>query len=166
MVRQFEIFSPKLPDKPAAFCKESLMLFRSLRYALLAAFAGMMLVVFTGAAPAKANCDRNIGCYGALSAGLWRDNNGAAHVRSAAVWNYPDIVSAGNAAIEQCGNRGYNCKIVGTFSKGNCGFISVGNTRNGVSWGTSATPQEAMNQCAKGIYNCRIPQGGCTAAPN
>lgn len=106
------------------------------------------------------------GSWGALAAGLWNDSSGAAHVASGAAWNYPTISAASDAAMAQCKSYGgQNCSIVGTFSNGGCGYITVGTGNGATRWGIGPTAADATNQCTAGGFTCRPPVGGCTTPP-
>ena len=102
--------------------------------------------------------------WGAVAAALWRDSSGTAHVRSGYAANYPTEEAARNAALSKCeeGAAG-NCRIVGTFHNGGCGYIAVGNSSRGVSWGAGATAAAAESECRQGgEYDCNRAIGGCT----
>lgn len=103
------------------------------------------------------------GSYGAAAASLYRDSRGVAHVATGISWDFRTLAEASAAAIKQCkGQGGTNCRVVDTFSNGGCGYIATGASRTAAAWATGATPQEALNKCRQGGYNCKQPVGGCT----
>ncbi|MGO9133241.1 MAG: DUF4189 domain-containing protein [Methylovirgula sp.] len=121
----------------------------------------------THVGPGQSCPSETIGNWGALTAGLWNDSSGAAHVSSGAAWNYRTISLASDAAMAQCQSYGgQNCRVVSTFGNGGCGYITVGTGGSGaVRWGIGPTPADAINQCSSGGFVCRPPVGGCTAPP-
>ena len=125
-----------------------------------AAFVLFSLMLGASSVPAAA------GAYGSLAAGFWKDDNGKLHVNSGASWNAPSPDRADEAALDACSQDGRNCKIVKTFARGGCGFISVGMNPNATRYGTGATPQRAFENCVKDGFECRPAKGGCTTKYN
>jgi hypothetical protein len=115
------------------------------------------LMSMTSIAPAAA------GQYGALSAGFWKDENGALHVTSGVARNFSSPGRAERAANDACLEDGRNCHVIGTFSNGGCGYISVGHNAHDTRYGVGATARRAFNNCSKDDFECNPPKGGCTS---
>jgi Domain of unknown function (DUF4189) len=100
--------------------------------------------------------------WGAIAAALWRDRNGTARVASGASWNQSSQNDAISVALDSCRNQGgQGCKIIGNTFTG-CGYISIGNTRTSVRYGTGESPAAALDQCRQGGFRCANPVGGCS----
>jgi hypothetical protein len=99
------------------------------------------------------------GDFGALAAGI---SGGVVGVGSA--YNYPSLGSAESMALQECSQRTANCKVVGTFSNGGCGYITTAVT--GTCWGSGESTAIALSECqSRGCGNCQAPIGGCTKRP-
>ncbi len=119
-----------------------------------------------GGAPRSSNRGSRQEYFGAAAAGLWRDSDGNAHVATGIAWNYPTMAEAESEAISRCENAGgENCRVVGTFDNGGCGYISVGHDDDGVRYGMGPTEEAAQERCESGGYTCKPPAGGCTSRP-
>ena len=69
--------------------------------------------------------------------------------------------------MSRCENAGgENCRIVGSFDNGGCGYISVGHNDGGVRYGVGPTEEEAQASCEANGYECKPANGGCTSRPN
>jgi hypothetical protein len=103
------------------------------------------------------------GSYGALSAGFWKDENGALHVSAGTAKNFSSPRRAADAANDACFEEGRNCHVVSTFSNGGCGFISVGHNAQSTRYGTGSTARKAFDNCSVDGFDCNPPKGGCTS---
>lgn len=116
-----------------------------------------------GYVPIGATCDKDpTGNWGAIAVATWDDSKGEAKVGAAVEENLPSLSQASSAALLACQKTTVHvCNIVGTFSNGKCGYVSVGHNAKEVSWAISAAPQDALNDCTAGGHTCQQPVGGC-----
>lgn len=97
----------------------------------------------------------------ATAQSMWRDRKGLAHVAVGFSGTAETADAASAAAIQACkkaGGRG--CKVIGPFSTG-CLYITTGQSKKGVAYGSGATPEAAATSCRKQGYKCQKPIGGC-----
>ena len=99
------------------------------------------------------------GTYGALSAGFWKDENGALHVTSGTAKNFSSPERATDAANEACFAQGRNCHVVSTFSNGGCGFISVGHNGDFDALRNRLHGAKGFRQLQGGRFRLQSPQG-------
>lgn len=125
------------------------------------------ILLLAEAGIANAGCNPREGCYGALAAGDWRDSRGGAYNSVGSAVNYPSKQSAIQAALGECrSGGGRNCKVIGTFSFGACGYITSGKkSGRGVRWTSGSDQSEVYGRCTRGGYSCDWPIGGCTGTP-
>jgi hypothetical protein len=103
------------------------------------------------------------GDWGAIATVIWHDKSGNAHAAFGVGLHGKTISQASTAALLDCqSNSGELCQIVGTFSDGNCGYISIGSGTNDVRWGISSTSDQALKECTSNGDTCKTPAGGCT----
>lgn len=113
---------------------------------------GSMLAASSGAARADD--------YGATAAGI-----SGSRVGVGVGYNYSTQAAADAKALQECEERTNNCRIVGRFSDGGCGYITTA-IRNGTCYGYGASVDEARSECQKrGCGACQPPVGSCTKAP-
>ena len=94
--------------------------------------------------------------FGALAVGV-----SGTHLGTAVVLNYPNQSAADSSAIKECEARASNCRVVGRFSNGGCGYVALAG-ENAACWGSGATPVTAISECqSKGCGVCRAPIFGC-----
>ena len=103
------------------------------------------------------------GSWGAIATVEWDDSTGNAHVDAAVSYDSKTLSQASAAALTDCQKAsGQLCHIVGTFSNGNCGYVSVGHGGNDARVAYSGTAAEALKECTVGGDACKAPIGGCT----
>jgi hypothetical protein len=95
--------------------------------------------------------------FGAAAAGMWRDDDGRAHV-TIGTGGGNTVGAAQQQALNSChSDGGMNCSVVRGWSDGQCGYItlSVGGGKS-VAYGTGSTKQAAYDACyaEDGIINC------------
>jgi hypothetical protein len=95
------------------------------------------------------------GNYGATAAGINGDEVGVGYAN-----NYPTQSEADAIAIQQCEERSSNCRVVGRFWNGGCGYITTATT--GTCYGYGSTPAIAKSECQSRGCTCQTPIGGCT----
>lgn len=139
------------------FYKEGLMFIR------LA--SALLLTTLFHVLPAAADCNAEDGCYGALAAASWNDYDGRAKMSVGSAYNHPSEYEADEAARAQCleSSEGNYCEIVGNFSYGACGYITIGTRGGKIRWTSGKDADEVYNRCSSGGYSCNWPIGGCTA---
>ena len=94
--------------------------------------------------------------YGALAVGISGNEIG-----TGAGLNFPTQDAADATALRQCEKLTNNCRVVGQFSGGGCGYITVA-IANGTCWGSGATAAKATTSCqSHGCGPCKPPIGGC-----
>jgi Domain of unknown function (DUF4189) len=117
---------------------------------------GVLLSLATIALSGVAHADG----YGALAVGINGDQIG-----TGAALNFSTQASADANAIKDCETQTSNCKVVGQFAGGGCGYVAIA-IAHGTCWGSGATSTEATSQCqAHGCGACKPPIGGCLKAP-
>jgi hypothetical protein len=105
------------------------------------------------------------GSWGAVAAALWNDSNGRSRVATGAAWRYSTMEEASDAAMSGCKQRGgEDCRVLGTFKNGGCGYIATGDSDDGVGYGTGSSESDAINTCRSKGLNCLSAAGGCTVA--
>jgi hypothetical protein len=110
--------------------------------------------------------------WGAIAGATWKDGSGE-HASDGTSWDYRSKSQAISAALSQCqqAGGGSQCKIVGTFSNGGCGYISIGNgdasfVQGRACYGSGNTAAAAENSChTAGCMTCKPADGGCTQRP-
>jgi hypothetical protein len=104
------------------------------------------------------------GSYGAIAAIEYRTSSGAAEVAAAQSVG-KTLSGASAAALYNClqNSGGALCKIVGGFSDGGCGYVSVGHSPNGVRFWVSDTAQGAVDGCSVNGFTCKPAIGACTS---
>lgn len=100
--------------------------------------------------------------WGAMAAGIdAAGSGGTGHVGVG--WAIgSEETAAQKAALLQCRNQGISsCKIVNIYNEG-CGYITTGNDgKGGYGWGSGATADRAVRNCASQGLACQKPIGGC-----
>lgn len=127
----------------------------------------LLVVTMVGfASPVMADCYPDEGCWGAVAESLWRDYNGSANAAIGSSINQESEEVARTRAIYQCelNSEGNSCEVVGTFSHGECGYITTGRNNKGVISVADSDEYEAYDRCEAQGYDCDWPIGGCTAA--
>ncbi|HTV36219.1 MAG TPA: DUF4189 domain-containing protein [Xanthobacteraceae bacterium] len=99
------------------------------------------------------------GNYGATAAGIDGGQVGVGYAN-----NYPNQSEADAVAIRQCEERSSNCRVVGRFWNGGCGYITTAASR-GTCYGYGRTPEIARSECEARGCTCQTPVGGCSQAP-
>jgi len=127
---------------------------------VLASLALALVLMSSYSSVARAECVHQ--CWGALAAGTWQDASGGAHVAIGSAYNYETAAIARREARKECRRRGINCRVVGTFSNGACGYITVGQTSDGVAWYSGPSYSDVLRKCQRAGYGCKEPIGGCT----
>lgn len=56
------------------------------------------------------------------------------------------------------------CEVVGTFSDGACGYISIGRSADDLTYATGSTEEEAIESCSSDGFDCpaEFVMGLCT----
>jgi hypothetical protein len=111
------------------------------------------------ASPAPTTSPAATGNYGATAAGISGDQVGVGYST-----NYPSQSEADAKALQECEARTNNCKVVGRFLNGGCGYITTAKS-SGTCYGYGSTPDLALKECQSRGCTCQTPIGGCTAAP-
>ena len=99
------------------------------------------------------------GNYGATAAGISGDKVGVGYST-----NYSTQSAADARALKECEARTNNCKVMGRFWNGGCGYITTASS-DGTCYGYGATAAEALSECQSRGCKCQTPIGGCTATP-
>jgi hypothetical protein len=99
------------------------------------------------------------GNYGATAAGISGDKVGVGYST-----NYSTQSAADARALKECEARSNNCKVMGRFWNGGCGYITTASS-DGTCYGYGATAAEALSECQSRGCKCQTPIGGCTATP-
>lgn len=97
------------------------------------------------------------GNYGASAAGINGDQVGVGYAN-----NYPSQEEADAEALQQCEQRTANCRIVGRFWNGGCGYITT-TASSGTCYGYGASAAIARQECEARGCTCQTPIGGCTS---
>ncbi|HEX2859039.1 MAG TPA: DUF4189 domain-containing protein [Alphaproteobacteria bacterium] len=97
--------------------------------------------------------------HGASAAGIWE--SGDTNYVSVGTGGGRSAAEAQNRAINSCQrNGGRNCRVVGNWSYGGCGYITVSTlaNRGAVGWGNGPTKQAAYDSCyaQNNIRQCDI----------
>ncbi len=113
--------------------------------------------------PVGAVCEKDpTGNWGAIAIATWNDGKGDAKVSATVQENQPSLSQASTAALLGCQKAAVRlCHIVGTFSSGKCGYVSLGHNAKAVRWAVSAKPEEALSTCSAEGITCQQPIGGC-----
>jgi hypothetical protein len=80
------------------------------------AFTEASFLILSSVAGVFANCTPDIGCYGALVAGTWVDEDGIGQASVGASWNNANGSSSIDAALLQCRRKAEKCQILDTFA--------------------------------------------------